>query len=208
MRLSRLFTAFRRRSLRDLVRALTLRELLPLALAIFTLFASLGPITDLLSGARLPLPQLLATCLFSGAIALLYAFASLRGHWLLVGVALAVQLSWGPLTTAAFGPVGSTPVGDVAGRLKLDGGLMALLMVTSYSCFLWFINGTAARYLRARAEIELARQIHKVLVPQVSLTAAGYEFAGFQRRAVRWAGSPTGSPRCSTAAIASSASRR
>src|SRR5689334_18581162 len=104
MRLSRLFSAVRRKSLRDLVSALTLRELLPLALAIFTLFSVLGPITDLLSGARLSHPQLLATCVFSGAIALLYAFASLRGQWILVVIALVVQFAWGPLTTVVFGP--------------------------------------------------------------------------------------------------------
>ena len=31
-------------------------------------------------------------------------------------------------------------------------------MVASYTCFLWFIKGTAARYLRVRAEIELAHR--------------------------------------------------
>jgi serine phosphatase RsbU (regulator of sigma subunit) len=41
------------------------------------------------------------------------------------------------------------------------------------------MNGTAARYLRARAEIELARQIHQVLVPAVSMTIGEFEFAGF-----------------------------
>jgi serine phosphatase RsbU (regulator of sigma subunit) len=78
-----------------------------------------------------------------------------------------------------FGPVPSAPIGDLHARLKLDGILTLLLMAASYSCFLWFINGTAARYLRARAEIELAREIHTVLVPQVSMTAGAFEFAGF-----------------------------
>jgi hypothetical protein len=119
MRLSRLFPAFRRKSLRDLVSALTFRERLPLTLAIFTLFAALGPITDLLGGARLSLTQLLATCAFSGAIALLYAAASLRGQWLLVGVALVLQFAWAPLTTVLFGPVSTAPVRDLLERLRI-----------------------------------------------------------------------------------------
>ena len=41
------------------------------------------------------------------------------------------------------------------------------------------MNSTAASYLRARAEIELARQIHQVLVPAVARTVGEYEFAGF-----------------------------
>ena len=47
---------------------------------------------------------------------------------------------------------------------------MLVVMVASYTCFLWFINGTAARYLRVRAEMELAHQIHQVLVPAIAET--------------------------------------
>jgi len=112
MRLARIFSVFpRRKALRDLVGALTLGELLPLAIAIFTLFAVLGPITDLLSGTRLSLAQLLATCAFSGTIALLYAFASVHGRWTWFAVALALQFSWGPgpkSSTRAIGSSGST----------------------------------------------------------------------------------------------------
>jgi len=179
MRLPRLLSALRRRSLRDLIGALTPGELAPLTLAVFLLFAVLGPITDLLSGARLGTVRLLATCVFSGFIALLYAFASLRLRWFWLAVALALQFSWGPISRAVFGPVSSGPPVDLPGRLKLDAGLTLLLMASSYICFLWFINGTAARYLRARAEIELAREIHAVLVPQVSRTVDDYEFVGF-----------------------------
>jgi phosphoserine phosphatase RsbU/P len=55
--------------------------------------------------------------------------------------------------------------------------LTALLL--SYSCFLWFINGTAATYLQVKAEIGLARQIHRVLVPPIAATVGEFEFLGF-----------------------------
>ena len=178
MRLGGLFSTFRRRSLRTLVRALTLRELMPLALAIFLMFAVLGPITDLMIGGRFRAVELAATCVFSGTIALFYASASLRWGWPWVFVALLLQFAWSPISRTLFGPVPSAPA-DLLGRLKLDAGLTMGLMAGSYSCFLWFINGTAARYLRARAEIELAREIHTVLVPPVSRTIGAYEFSGF-----------------------------
>jgi hypothetical protein len=179
MRLGRLFATFRRRSLRTLVRALTLRELLPLALAIFLMFAVLGPITDLMIGGRFRLAELVATCVFSGAIALFYASASLRWGWAWIFAALVLQFAWTSISRALFGPVPSAPPVDLLARLKLDAGLTMGLMAGSYSCFLWFINGTAARYLRARAEIELARDIHSVLVPPVSRSIGEYEFSGF-----------------------------
>jgi len=179
-RLSRIFTAFAsRKSLRDLVSSLTFRELLPLILAIFTLFAVLGTMTDVSTGARLPGAQVVAMTLFSGSIALVYAFASFRRRWLWFAVAIAIQLAWTPLTAPFFRDLPRLSPEQVPARLKSDALLSLLLMAISYACFLWFINGNAARYLRARAEIELARQIHQVLVPAVSLTIGDFEFAGF-----------------------------
>jgi sigma-B regulation protein RsbU (phosphoserine phosphatase) len=64
-------------------------------------------------------------------------------------------------------------------RLKFDAIAILSVMVSSYACFLRFINGTAARFLRVRAEVELARQIHQVLVPPVAVTVGEYEFSGF-----------------------------
>jgi serine phosphatase RsbU (regulator of sigma subunit) len=180
VRLSRAFAEFaRRRSLRDLVGALTLREVLPLAVAIFSLFAVLGTMTDVISGARLPGSQVLATCVFSGTIALFYAFGSLRRQWLWVVLAVVLQIAWVPFSARAFRGIPALAPEAVPERLKSDALLTLLLMAVTYSCFLWFINGTAARYLRARAEIELARQIHQVLVPAVSLTIGAFEFHGF-----------------------------
>jgi hypothetical protein len=54
---------FLRTSLRDLVRGLAPRELLPLGLAVFALFAVMGPMTDVIGGARQPLFIVLATSL-------------------------------------------------------------------------------------------------------------------------------------------------
>jgi phosphoserine phosphatase RsbU/P len=180
-RLSRAFAGFaRRKSLRDLVTSLAPRDLLPLAIAIFCLFAVLGTMTDVMSGARQPRSQVFLTCVFSGTIALLYAFGSLARKWYWFALAVALQMAWTPFSGRVFDALLTEPPAHLAiDRLKADAGLTLLLMAISYACFLWFMNGTAAGYLRARAEIELARQIHQVLVPAVSLTVGEFEFAGF-----------------------------
>ena len=63
-------------------------------------------------------------------------------------------------------------------RLQFDAWWVLASMITSYSCFLLFIQGTATRYLRVRAEMELAHQIHQVLVPAVAVTHGDFEFSG------------------------------
>ena len=52
-------------------------------------------------------------------------------------------------------------------------------MTVGYVCFLRFINVTGARYLRAQAEIALARDIHRVLVPDVEKRIGDFEFLGW-----------------------------
>lgn len=166
-------------SLQDLVRALPPGALLPLALAIFSLFALLGPVTSVLDGGRHPNAVVIRNSLFAGIVALGYAFGSMRRNWVVLIGTLVVQLLWVAATRrVAAGPVDLVPPERIQARLTFDGVAIIVLMVASYSCFLWFINGTAARYLRVRAEMDLAHEVHKVLVPVVAVTVGGVEFSG------------------------------
>lgn len=83
-----------RNSLHELFRALSLRDLLPLGLAIFALFSVLGPVTDLLNGARKPLVFVVRNALFSGLIALGYAWGSMRRSYRVLLLAAAAQIAW------------------------------------------------------------------------------------------------------------------
>jgi hypothetical protein len=169
-----------RSSLQDLVRELPLRALIPLALAIFSLFALLGPVTDVLAGGSQPPWVVVRNSLFSGTIAIGYAFGSMRRNWRVLGASAVVQIVW--ITASRRGGIGGydvLPPDRVRDQLTFDALLILVLMVTSYSCFLWFINVTAARYLRVRAEMELAHQIHQVLVPAISRRIGEFEFSGF-----------------------------
>ena len=53
------------------------------------------------------------------------------------------------------------------GRLTLDAVGIIVTVAFGYTSFLRFISVTATRYVRAQAEIDLARDIHRVLVPAV-----------------------------------------
>ena len=170
---------FRNTSLRRFVRDLPVRQLIPFALAIFGLFAVLGPVTDIFSGGRQNIWLLITSTVFSGALAIGYGFGSMRGNKWLLGGAIAAQLLWIMTAREVFARLPQNAPGAAAARIAADAGVVLMLTMISYSCFLWFINGAAARYLRMRAEIELAHQIHAVLVPRIATAIGSFEFAGF-----------------------------
>jgi hypothetical protein len=171
---------FGRTQLAELVRTLPVRELLPLIAAIASLFAVLGPVMDVLNGGRQPTAATVIYTIFSATIAIGYALGTMRRNLPLFWSAVAVQAAW--IVLRRLGVVHDPAllgVETAPSHLTFDGSAVLILMVVSYTCFLWFLNGAAARYLRVSAEIDLAHQIHQVLVPAVNRTAGGFEFAGF-----------------------------
>ncbi len=63
-------------------------------------------------------------------------------------------------------------------RLHLDGSAILASLAFGFACVLYFTITQVRRYLRARVEIELATEIHHVLVPQIETQMGGYEFYG------------------------------
>ena len=163
-------------SLQALVRELPLRALLPLGLAITLLFSVLGPVTDMLAGARQPLGVVLLNCVLGGLIGLGYAFASMRRKPLVFVLTGLAHAAW----TVGARRVGTDLLApsQVPDRLAFDALLILGAMTGSYGFFLRFINVTAARYLRVRAEIDLAHEIHQVLVPGIETRIGGFSFYG------------------------------
>src|SRR4051794_13495929 len=81
-------------SLHELVRALPLRSLLPLGLAIGSLFAVLGPVMDLSKGGRLGAAMVVQITVFSGLIAIGYAFASMRRNYWWLAALIVISVLW------------------------------------------------------------------------------------------------------------------
>ena len=130
-----------RSSLQDLVRELPLRALIPLALAIFSLFAVLGRVTDVLAGGSQPPWVVVRNALFSGTIALGYAFGSMRRQWGVFTATVIVQFAWVALgRRGLLGHYDVLPPERVREQLTFDGLVILVVMAASYSCFLWFIN--------------------------------------------------------------------
>src|SRR4051812_38832161 len=172
-RVTRLLQARFTTSLHALVRALPLRDLLPLAAAIALLFSVLGPVGDILKGGRQPLPLVAGNSVVAMAVALGYAFGSMRRNTLLLAGTALGNIVWAVTARRFSAETSLLPASAAAGRLNADASGILLAIAGSYTCFLWFMNGTAARYLRVRAEIDLARTIHEVLVPAIDVRHSG-----------------------------------
>jgi hypothetical protein len=163
----------------QLLEALPWPAFVLLAVAIFLLFCTVGFLLDIMAGGRNPAPKLAAMVVFSGAIALLYGYGGLRRRIAPIALGVVLQTAFNYVLPPAFASVPGLSGADATARLRLDAAATLAAIMGSYACFLWFINTTAVRYLRVRAEIELAHQIHQVLVPRIAATIGEFEFAGF-----------------------------
>ena len=161
-------------SLTTLVRTLPTRQLLSLWAAIFSTFAMVGFTMDIVNKGREPNVLLAINVVSWGAVSILYAWLSLpvrKGH---LAAAVVGHVVFVVVVNRAFPLLPDTP----PGRLTVDAvGIIAAVSV-GYTMFLRFINSTAARYLQAQAEIAVARDIHRVLVPAVDCRIGTYEFLG------------------------------
>jgi len=166
------------------VRALPPRQLLPLWIAIFSTFSMVGLALDIISLGREPAPLLVLNVVASGLLALGYAVVSLPVRGSIVSdrtrpwgyaVMVGIHILYAVVIPRAFELLPTAP----PGRLVIDGAGTIVAAATGYSGFLWFISVTGGRYLRAQAEIALARDIHRVLVPQVATRIGDFEFLGW-----------------------------
>jgi hypothetical protein len=173
----RLARAGRLSAYTELVRTLPRRQLISFWLAIFSTFAMFGFVLDILALGRQPWSLLALNVVASGSLAVGYGMAGAErtGRPWRYAVLLAIHLSYVFLVPRWFSILPETP----PGRLVVDALGTMLTVMVGYICFLYFINVTAARYLRAQAEIALARDIHRVLVPEIRRTSGDYEFFGW-----------------------------
>jgi serine phosphatase RsbU (regulator of sigma subunit) len=160
--------------LTTLVRTLPARQLLSFWAAIVSTFLMLGFSLDLLDQGRAPIVRLVMSVVTLGTLSILYVRFSLPLRiWRLAAV-LAVHIAFLITVSRVFPLLPNTP----PGRLTLDGIGILVTAMAGYTMFLYFINSTAARYLQAHAEIAVAREIHRVLVPAVDRRIGPYEFLG------------------------------
>ena len=168
------FATRRYGSIAVLARILPARQLIPFWLAIGLTFAAFGFLIDVMADGRSAPLTLALNVLFSGAITVGLSWTRMTGRrriFVVIGIFYAIYTV---LASRVFHGLSATP----PGRLFIDGFGAAVILLAGYSLFIHFINSSASRYLHVRAEIELARDIHRVLVPPIDRRIGDVEFYG------------------------------
>jgi serine phosphatase RsbU (regulator of sigma subunit) len=147
-------------------------------IGIFSLFGSIGLISMLMSPVHQTIKSAVVMVAIYGGFAVGYAALSIARKFWLIPV-------WALLQAAAFTLIANIfRAGIIESRKELEQQLVALgvcailAVVVGYIAFIIFVRREGTRYFRIQTEIELAREIHRSLVPTFERKLAGYEIFG------------------------------
>lgn len=160
-------------------RTVPISSRISMLVAVFCLFASIGFIMLLINPVKHSQGFVLVTVLISGGCAVGYAWlATIRKYRYMLILGVAEFVLFGTLG-AEYHPV--SLVNDRVGlqrQLGILGALAILTLVVGYVLFTIFIRREGRRYFGIQAEIDLAREIHRSLVPRFERKVGRFEIFG------------------------------
>ena len=149
----------------------------------FFMFSSVGFLADLMNERVATPTQVLVMATLTGVTAVLVMhLAAYYPKWALLPIAIPLVASIGFAGHDGLS-LATAPVGSVQTKLLLDGVGCLVGFAASYSLFMWFIGREGARYARVHAEVQLAGEIHRLLVPVIDRSDARYAMYGVSRPA-------------------------
>jgi Stage II sporulation protein E (SpoIIE) len=156
-------------------------------LGVFFLFVTFGFASDIREMGREPALRFALTLAISGLFPAAYAltgFALRKESWKAFLPLFAVHfflLNELPRLLPGrprLAQIDASELARLHERFSFDGLAIMLGIGLGYLCFLYVTITQGRRYFRAHAEIELAMEIHQVLVPPIEKQVGGYEFYG------------------------------
>ena len=124
----------------------------------------------------LSLERLALSVLYAGLVGVGYGHGAMR-NWRFIPQTAALQLALAlALSSGTIGRPTLDPF--VKSRLILDGIGLLVSMIAGYVFFIVFISGEGMRHIRLRTEIDLARDMHSVLVPPIDFRNGGFDIYG------------------------------
>lgn len=165
------------------------KKIPPLSLAIFLLgvffiFGIIGSAVDVITMGRQSTTRYLVSVVLFGLFAIVYAISGTvlrRNSWKVILPVMLVQMFVMGLVLRAL-PIprvmGAGEINRLRSRLVLDGGMTIGGMVLAYVCFIYVFISEGRRYFAVHAEMELASEIHRVLVPDVEMRIGSFELFG------------------------------
>ena len=165
------------------------KKIPPLSLAIFLLgvffiFGIIGSAVDVITMGRQSTTRYLVSVVLFGLFAIVYAISGAvlrRNSWKVILPVMLVQMFVMGLVLRAL-PIprmmGAGEINRLRSRLVLDAGMTIGGMVLAYVCFIYVFISEGRRYFAVHAEMELASEIHRVLVPDIETRIGSLELLG------------------------------
>lgn len=161
-----------------LLRTMPARSQILFFVGTFFLFLPTGLLQDVGALGRMPTAQLVVSSILAGIATPIYVVAARQGGRWIPLIILAHIGGW-MLLTRALGPPGPELSHEaLRARLGADVGISVISLTLSFIVLTAFIRVEGRRYGRLRAEVDLAQEIHRVLVPSLSVRLPQVEVRG------------------------------
>jgi hypothetical protein len=156
-------------------------------LGVFFLFSTIGFINDTIEMGRQPTFRFVVTVLLIGGFAVCYAVTgfALRQHWwkaffpiFAVQMVLLNVLGHSFPTLPQPTHMDAAEISRVQSGLTVSGMAAIFAIFAGYACFVYASIKEGRRYFRVHAEIALAAEIHRVLVPTIDINTSEFDFYG------------------------------
>ena len=156
------------------------RARIKLSIAIFFMFATIGIFQDMWGPGAPPWPWVTLQCFVSGALALSWAFAFMwsKKYFFAISVLTIASMFLGPGLARMFPNSLMSSAEAWRKRDAIEAAVCAAMVILGYMFFIRFASTEGAEQLRLRTEVNLAQQIHEVLVPPVNQTFGRVEVFG------------------------------
>jgi Stage II sporulation protein E (SpoIIE) len=156
-------------------------------IGVFFIFSTIGFANDIMGMGRTPTIRFVLAVLLNGLFCVCYAITGviLRKQWWKAFVPVfALQLFVMRLLGKLFpdlpqpSHMGAAEIARLESRLTLSGIAIIFAITVAYVCFLYVSIAEGRRYFRVHAEMALATEIHRVLVPTIDARTRDFDFYG------------------------------
>lgn len=147
----------------------------------FMIFSIVGLLATVAIPRHIPLLLFWSLVLTYGLFAPLYAYVAIRVHWLLSFAIipfefLAMGLFQSRIAREPLLPFATHS--EFASRLNWSLGVASIMIIASYTLVFVLMSREGKRYFKVHAEVELAAEIHRALVPAISQRIGAFEIYG------------------------------
>jgi hypothetical protein len=146
-------------------RTLPRRSFLKLLIAIFFIFSINGFVNDIFNGYRLASWKLFSDVILFGLFAMLWVYCIALHKYFILATATVVQVGYYILSFKYA--LGVSAAASFSQRILVDGSGIMLMLLIGFFFLINFILSEGLQHIRIRTEIDLAREMHHILVPPV-----------------------------------------